>query len=111
MSRVTITGLFDNSGMPRMRAATSKPSAFRGMTSACSPMVRSTLSGTTTARMPRPVAGTGAGIGTVLGGGAGLLTGLGIMAVPGVGPIVAAGSAGSWRVRRPEPWPAAPPGG
>jgi len=36
-------------------------------------------------------AGTGAGIGTVLGGGAGLLTGLGIMAIPGVGPIVAAG--------------------
>lgn len=36
-------------------------------------------------------AGTGAGIGTVLGGGAGLLTGLGVMAIPGVGPIVAAG--------------------
>ncbi|MBM3547157.1 MAG: hypothetical protein FJX54_09390 [Alphaproteobacteria bacterium] len=36
-------------------------------------------------------AGTGAKIGTVIGGGAGLLTGLGIMAIPGVGPVVAAG--------------------
>jgi hypothetical protein len=35
--------------------------------------------------------GTGAAIGGVLGGGAGLLTGLGIMAIPGVGPVVAAG--------------------
>jgi len=36
-------------------------------------------------------AGTGASIGTILGGGAGLLTGLGMLAIPGVGPIVAAG--------------------
>ena len=35
--------------------------------------------------------GTGATIGTVLGGGAGLLAGLGSLAIPGVGPIVAAG--------------------
>jgi len=37
--------------------------------------------------------GTGAGatLGTVLGGGAGLLAGLGLMAIPGVGPVVAAG--------------------
>ena len=33
----------------------------------------------------------GASIGTVLGGGAGLLAGLGVMAIPGVGPVVAAG--------------------
>ncbi len=39
---------------------------------------------------PTP-AGTGAKIGTVLGGGVGLLTGLGLMAIPGVGPVVAAG--------------------
>src|SRR5688572_29210003 len=39
---------------------------------------------------PTP-AGTGARIGSVLGGGAGLLTGLGLMAIPGVGPVVAAG--------------------
>jgi hypothetical protein len=36
-------------------------------------------------------AGTGAGVGAAIGGGAGLLTGLGIMAIPGVGPVVAAG--------------------
>jgi hypothetical protein len=36
-------------------------------------------------------AGTGATVGTVLGGGAGLLAGIGALAIPGVGPIVAAG--------------------
>ncbi len=36
-------------------------------------------------------AGTGATLGTVLGGGAGLLAGLGSLALPGVGPVVAAG--------------------
>ena len=35
--------------------------------------------------------GTGATIGTVPGGGAGLLAGLGSLAIPGIGPIVAAG--------------------
>lgn len=35
--------------------------------------------------------GAGATLGTVLGGGAGLLAGLGMLAIPGVGPIVAAG--------------------
>jgi hypothetical protein len=34
---------------------------------------------------------TGAGLGAVVGGAGGLLTGLGIMAIPGVGPVVAAG--------------------
>jgi len=36
-------------------------------------------------------AGTGAGIGAGLGGAAGLLAGLGILAIPGLGPVVAAG--------------------
>ena len=36
-------------------------------------------------------AGTGASLGTVLGGGAGLLAGIGALAIPGLGPIVAAG--------------------
>jgi hypothetical protein len=36
-------------------------------------------------------AGKGAGIGAVVGGVGGLLTGLGLMAIPGVGPVVAAG--------------------
>ncbi len=34
---------------------------------------------------------TGAGVGTAVGGAAGLLTGLGLLAIPGVGPAVAAG--------------------
>jgi|SRR5471032_2164754 hypothetical protein len=36
-------------------------------------------------------AGAGATFGTVVGGGAGLLAGLGMLAIPGVGPVVAAG--------------------
>lgn len=36
-------------------------------------------------------AGIGATIGTVVGGGAGLLAGLGLLAIPGLGPVVAAG--------------------
>ncbi|GAA4133042.1 general stress protein [Aminobacter aganoensis] len=36
-------------------------------------------------------AGAGAGIGALVGGTGGLLTGLGVMAIPGVGPVVAAG--------------------
>lgn len=36
-------------------------------------------------------AGTGASVGSVLGGGAGLLAGLGMLAIPGIGPVVAAG--------------------
>ena len=36
-------------------------------------------------------AGKGAGIGAVVGGVGGLLTGLGLIAIPGVGPVVAAG--------------------
>ena len=36
-------------------------------------------------------AGAGAGIGAAVGGTAGLLAGLGLMAIPGVGPVVAAG--------------------
>lgn len=36
-------------------------------------------------------AGVGASIGTLVGGGAGLLAGLGLIAIPGLGPVVAAG--------------------
>lgn len=35
--------------------------------------------------------GTGAGIGAALGGGVGLLVGLGALAIPGIGPVIAAG--------------------
>ena len=36
-------------------------------------------------------AADGAGVGAIIGGAGGLLTGLGLMAIPGVGPVVAAG--------------------
>lgn len=36
-------------------------------------------------------AGTGAGLGAVVGGTGGLLAGLGVLAIPGVGPVVAGG--------------------
>ena len=36
-------------------------------------------------------AGAGAGVGAAIGGTGGLLTGLGLIAIPGVGPVVAAG--------------------
>jgi hypothetical protein len=38
-----------------------------------------------------PGAGAGAGVGAVIGGAGGLLAGLGMLAIPGVGPVVAAG--------------------
>jgi len=47
-----------------------------------------------TARRPTDAAddaGKGAGVGAVVGGGAGLLAGIGALAIPGLGPVVAAG--------------------
>ncbi len=50
------------------------------------------MSGTTTpVADPATGAGTGASIGTIIGGGAGLLAGIGALAIPGVGPVIAAG--------------------
>jgi len=40
---------------------------------------------------PATGGGTGAVLGTLVGGGAGLLAGIGALAIPGVGPVVAAG--------------------
>jgi hypothetical protein len=45
----------------------------------------------TTRTETKSEAGPGAGIGALVGGGVGLLTGLGLLAIPGVGPLVAAG--------------------
>lgn len=54
-------------------------------------MTSGTTGGDTVSDDTSTGAGTGATLGTVLGGGAGLLAGLGMLAIPGVGPIVAAG--------------------
>ncbi|MGV8953137.1 MAG: hypothetical protein ACOH2M_18715, partial [Cypionkella sp.] len=45
----------------------------------------------TTDTVSPEAAGTGAGIGALLGGAGGLLAGLGALAIPGIGPVVAAG--------------------
>ncbi|TSD90527.1 hypothetical protein FFK22_001540 [Mycobacterium sp. KBS0706] len=92
MTRVTITGLFDN---PADAADARRDIEAFGISRNdigllahdSEHVVRDDDDGSDAASG----AGTGAGIGTVLGGGAGLLTGLGVMAIPGVGPIVAAG--------------------
>lgn len=55
------------------------------------PTTTTTAPGTTGVVDPDSKAGTGASLGTVLGGGAGLLAGIGALAIPGVGPVVAAG--------------------
>lgn len=47
--------------------------------------------GSTMAETPADGAAAGAGIGAVLGGLAGLLVGIGALAIPGIGPIIAAG--------------------
>lgn len=86
----TVTGLFDNyddaadvvgeleaSGVPRSDisiVANNSDDWYRGDASAAS-----------------EDAASGAGIGAVVGGAGGWLTGLGVMAIPGVGPVVAAG--------------------
>ena len=51
----------------------------------------STTGTTTDATLDATKSGAGATTGTVLGGGLGLLTGIGLLAIPGVGPVVAAG--------------------
>lgn len=46
---------------------------------------------TDTAEAAGTGAGTGAGLGAAVGGGVGLLAGLGLLAIPGIGPVVAGG--------------------
>jgi len=58
---------------------------------AAAPSRTSTAERTDTESKAASGAGTGATTGAVLGGGAGLLAGLGMLAIPGVGPVVAAG--------------------
>lgn len=64
----------------------SSADATTGTTTGTTAMTDGTVSDETTTG-----AGTGATIGTMIGGGAGLLAGLGMLAIPGVGPVVAAG--------------------
>lgn len=86
----TITGLFDDHA--DARAAVTELEAA-GVPSADISIVSNNAHNhhTTDESKAAEGAGTGAGIGAVVGGAGGLLTGLGIMAIPGVGPVVAAG--------------------
>jgi hypothetical protein len=87
----TITGLFDNRS-DAMAAVEALHGA--GILDDQISIIASNGDGgyrTETASNASEDAGKGAGIGAMVGGAGGLLTGLGIMAIPGVGPVVAAG--------------------
>ena len=94
MTTTTITGLFDNyddakeavfeiesAGVPHSDISIVANNADN----------RYTLAGEAGPSKAAKGAGAGATFGTVVGGGAGLLAGLGMLAIPGVGPVVAAG--------------------
>ncbi|MDO9501656.1 hypothetical protein [Falsiroseomonas sp.] len=72
----------------RSGAGTGMPGVAASPGAATTP--RTTTTGTTTDATETGAA-TGASLGTVVGGGAGLLAGIGALAIPGVGPLVAAG--------------------
>ena len=84
----TITGLFDHysdatSAVEQLKAA--------GVSDNDISIVSNNSDGRYQENNVAEDAGTGAGLGAAVGGVGGLLTGLGIMAIPGVGPVVAAG--------------------
>lgn len=88
MAARTIARLFDDQGSAE---AAVRDLESAGFSDADISLVRRHGDGTTTTDAEGSGAGVGATIGGVVGGGAGLLAGLGLMAIPGVGPIVAAG--------------------
>jgi uncharacterized membrane protein len=94
MAQRTITRMYDNfddaravvadleqAGIPHGDISLVANSDAHGRYAGTSPETKTTSS----------AAGTGAVAGSVLGGGAGLLAGIGALAIPGVGPVVAAG--------------------
>lgn len=83
----TITGLFDTYDDAR-RAVNALEAAGVGSTDIS--IISHDEAGETD-NLAAEGAGTGAGIGAVAGGAGGLLAGLGLVAIPGVGPVVAAG--------------------
>lgn len=84
----TVTGLFDN--YSDAKSAVSQLEAA-GVPSDQVSIVSHRADGDHDDSNAAEGAGTGAGIGAVAGGAGGLLTGLGMLAIPGVGPVVAAG--------------------
>ncbi len=87
----TVTGLFDDYADARAAVSALED---RGVPSDDISIVSNNVSdryGTGNDSNAAEGAGTGAGVGAAIGGVGGLLTGLGVMAIPGVGPVVAAG--------------------
>ncbi|CAN7720888.1 general stress protein [Rhizobium sp. LjRoot258] len=86
----TVTGLFDDytdasSAVSALEAAGVPSKDISIVSNSAGDRHSTSQSGAATG------AESGAGLGAVVGGTGGLLTGLGIMAIPGVGPVVAAG--------------------
>jgi hypothetical protein len=86
----TITGLFDTHDQADRAVRTLKDA---GIASDDISIVANNAEGvpTTDGDNVADDAGTGAGIGAAVGGAGGLLTGLGMLAIPGIGPVVAGG--------------------
>ena len=86
----TITRVYDTYGQARQVVADLEAS---GIKSSDINLIANKYICDETARIEEPsAAGPSAGVGAALGGTAGLLAGLGIIAIPGLGPVVAAGA-------------------
>ncbi|WP_273786707.1 hypothetical protein [Brucella intermedia] len=80
----TVSALFSNRLQAKLTVAALVASGIRSEEI-------SIISSGTEGELTENATGVAAGTGAILGGAAGLLTGLGLMAIPGLGPIVAAG--------------------
>src|SRR5829696_8556954 len=86
----TITRVYDTYGQARQVVADLEAS---GIKSSDINLIANKYICDETARLEEPsAAGPSAGVGAALGGTAGLLAGLGVIAIPGLGPVVAAGA-------------------
>jgi hypothetical protein len=86
----TVTRVYDTYGQARQVVADLEAS---GIESSDINLIANKYICDETARIEEPSpAGPSAGVGAALGGAAGLLAGLGVIAIPGLGPVVAAGA-------------------
>lgn len=86
----TVTRVYDSYGQARQAVADLEAS---GIASSDINLIANKYICEETARIDEPsAAGPGVGVGAALGGTAGLLAGLGVIAIPGLGPVVAAGA-------------------
>src|ERR1700704_5754656 len=93
----TITRVYDTYGQARQVVADLEAS---GIKSSNINLIANKYVGGETARIEQPsAAGPAAGVGAALGGTAGLLAGLGVIAIPGLGPVVAGGAPGAAEAR------------